>query len=620
MAINEENASGNQRAAAAPAAGQGWSFHGGMPLLQAPIPRSSSSDYFNKLKAGLQEIYKQADSGVKIDVIELSQANDSALNFSSLIVATTLTADPRLGTAYHILLAAATGDELQPRVEQMSDRTVNVKLVPGDAINDILIQKASRLVASKYNIPLEKTLFVDGTVLTTRFNPDDKQQLHDIALSAALAGVTELSTLVPGFEDINLAKLVKQGQSTIEIAFQRQQLPDPAGNVIRSDQTITFTDRKGDGQRDRQLNTGDKVAKISELGCFVDAVWYPLQDPNTFGGFAPMGNVPTQKFAARVVITNMECAVAQTPATVLLSLSTALALRNPQIWYQSFRPVQTGRKEIDMTDVGALNIEGNIPVPVPGGAGYAPDPSGFGRPIDTKDDSFRTEQLGLLLSTLFHKEPMFAIDIQEYGPQTHYLSVFAEAARQEGHAARERIFNAANILTNGEFERHFPKNGQIFATQSERIHAGTWVDYMGNTRDLRDFDYLAVANLLGQRHPQILKDFSDTFLRTDWHEWIRLEQRQRIIQQLSNDTAKFTGFFQRLTFSADFLRALDNAISTHNLRVMIRTPSSGHDFIAQRGIATYAQQALLGPGPSFIQNGGFTSGPAAMPGSNWHRF
>ncbi|HXQ33785.1 MAG TPA: hypothetical protein VN843_07225, partial [Anaerolineales bacterium] len=83
--------------------------------------------------------------------------------------------------------------------------------------------------------------------------------------------------------------------------------------------------------------------------------------------------------------------------------------------------------------------------------------------------------------------------------------------------------------------------------------------------------------------------------------------------RLSNESAKFTGYHRRVTFDARFLKALDASISSHRLEVSVRTPFSGADIYSQRGVANYANQALLGQGPSFMQQGGFstTTGPTS---------
>jgi len=608
--VNEGSgaSNGDPRAAAASAGQNGWNMHDG-GLFNAPIPRGMGSEYYNSVKTALIEIYKLADRSVDIGVVELSRATDPALDFSCILVATRLQNMPELGVAVYIILLAETGEEIQPYSDQIYDRTVMIYRVPSDAINDILVRKARRIIETAYNT--NKVLFVDGTVVNSNFNPVNKTQVHRLALTAAMAGVTELNSRTPGFKDLNLANLNKRGQAQVDVTFARQTLEDAAGNVYRSDVLINFSDRKVVDRDSRQMNTGDRNANFSTLSSFVDAVWFPAQDPNGGLGqaFAPQQMAQTRKFVARQVITDITANVAQTTASVLLALSTALALRPSSNWIQAFRPMAVSKKELDITDPGAYNYEGNLPVPQPSGI-LATNTSGFGLPIDTKSDDFKSEQLGMYIAALFNSDLMISMDIPEYGPQTHYLSVFMAAARGVD-GAYKRIIQSANELTNGEYAKHFQMGTPLFATQSERIHAGTWVDNQGNKRDLRDFDYAAVANIVGQRNPAMIREWSDTFLRLEYPENLRLEARRKMLMQLSNDTAKFTGYYQRVTFTGAFLSALDAAIATQNLQVNIRTPMSGNDFYNARGVATYAQQALLGTGQSYMRQGGYGSTPAA---------
>ncbi|HXQ35819.1 MAG TPA: hypothetical protein VN843_17520, partial [Anaerolineales bacterium] len=538
MAIRDEN-QGNgipQQGGPMPSrtSSPGWSFNDG-GLFPSPIPKGIGSEYFNKLRDKLVETYKSANRDVEINVIEMSRAMEPALDFSCIIIATRLRDIPKIGVAFHILLLAETGEEIQPLEEQIyNNQTVMIHRVPSDAVERTLIDKAAMLVQKLLNVGPKELFFVDAEVIPKTFDPDNKIMMHNLAWNAGMACVTELNTRKPDFPDLNLAHLTKGRRATVDIVFSRQQLTDLVGNVFRSDLTITFSDRVGnDNRRDRQMNSGDKNTKFSGLSSFIDVLWFPSMDQT--GGFGSAFMQPnlnqTQKFAARQVITDMQANYSQTPAAVLLALSTALCLRSPQNWVQAFKPVKTShpsRNEIDITDVGALNIEGNIPVPQPNGL-IAPDPSGFGKPIDTKADDFTTEQLGLYIAALFHRDLIIAMDVPEYGAQSHYLSMFSVAACGHNPNAITRILNAANELTGGEFQKHFKSDIPIFATTGERIHAGTWQDSKGQIRDIRDFDHIAVANLIGTRQPSVIKDWSDTFLRTEFPESQRLEARRNII-------------------------------------------------------------------------------------------
>ncbi len=588
--------------------GQFWSL-GDNNLFGSPIPKGIDSEYFNKFKTALLEIYKGAHRDVEISVIEMSRTTEPVLDFSCIIVATRLRDDPKIGVAFHVLLLAKTGEEIPTYTQRVFDREVVVTRVPGDAIDKTVVELAMKKVSEAF--PNSQVYYVDGQVVPANFDIDkaDRTLLQQIARGASMAGYVELISLKPGFEDLDLSKLNRTGQPSADITFERRQLIDAVGNVFRSDVQVAFTDRKPTGQNEqRTMNNGDRVQQFSVLHSYLDVLWNPAQDMGgqAYAYYMPQQMVKTQKFLPRQVITSIDATYAQTVGAVLLALSTALALRPAKNWMQGFRPVlsnRSSREQTDMYDIGALNIEGNLPVPQANGI-QAPNPSGYGLPVETKGSEFANEQLAVYIASLFHQEMVIAMDVPENGPQTYYLSVFATAAMGD-KTATERILDAANKLTHGEFGKNFQRNSPIFVTQPERIHAGYWIDVDGRQRDIRDFDHVAVANIC-QRDPRQIRDWSDTYLRTDYPEIQRLDARRRFIESFSNGTAKITGYYRRVTFSAQFLSALEAGIAAHGLRVNIRTPASGQDMVNYRGTAAYMAGAMLNYNQQgFLQQGGY---------------
>lgn len=586
------------------------SFHSG-GLFAAPISRGVGSEYYSKLKTSLTDIYKQADSNVEISLIDLDNSNEPALQFSSLVVALRFKSEPDLGVAYHILLLEATGDKVTPINDTvggpMGSQQIEIYRVTSDALDDVLVKMAADRVRKAF--PQGPWLMVDGCVVPSGFNPDDKGAVHQLALNAGLASSTELSIRRPGFQDLNLARVAHDSSMSINIGIQRQQISNTVGQPVRSDVQASFTSKKANQQgKFAPINSGDKEAKISEFSGFVDVLWNPVAPQNTLNPWVnpAMSQMQTQKYMAHMVITNLVSTFGYTPGMVLLSLATALSMRDDGNWIQTFRPLQTGRDEVDITDIGALNIEANL----------ANDPSGVGQRIDTKADSFKLEDLGQLVAAMMQPGLIISLDYPEVGPQSWYLSVFAAAARGSEPAQRI-IYEAAQKLTNDSFGRYFPKGAPMFVNVS-RIHLGTWTDRMGQKRDIRDIDHIAVCNLVGERNPQVIREWSDTFWRAQVPEMVRLYTRKRMITSLTQESANFTGFAQRLTFSKDFLDALVRGIKDTNLPIRVNTPLTGADFNNQRGVASFAAGALLAPGQSFAAPAGSFFAPQFAQGGGFN--
>jgi len=606
MAIQDLNQDSNQQQSQTkPKAAEGWSFHNS-GLFAAPISRGVGSEFYSKLKTNLTEVYKQSNENVEIALIDLDNVNEPALAFSCIIVALRYNKQQSNGVAYHLLILEATGDKINPIFDNINGQQVEIIRVTSDALDDILLSKALEKVRKAF--PIGPWYMVDGCVVPANFNPDDKYAVHRLALNAGLAGNTELELRNPDFRDLNLAGTVNDSNLNINIGFQHQQIEDAVGNPMRSDFLINFASKRN-GQQGKytSINSGDKEVKISEISGFLDLVWSPVNPMGGFNPWSPVQQSQTQKYLPRLVITNLASSYSYTPGSILLALATSLSLRDDNNWIQAFRPMPVSNSEIDLTDIGSLNIEANL----------NNEPSGYGTYIDTKADNFKLEDLGQLVAALIQPGLIVSLDCPESGPQAWYLSVFASAANGS-QAAYRVIYQAAEQLTNGNFTKYFPNGSPMFVDIGNRIHLGNWTDRSGNKRDIRDIDHLAVCNLVGERNPTVIRDWSDSFLRTQYPLPLRLAGRKKIISGLTNETANFTGFAQRVTFSGAFLEALSKGIKDTGLPVRVNTPLTGSDFSNQRGVATFAGSALLAPGQSFMTSGGFGYSPQNVNQGNFN--
>jgi hypothetical protein len=588
----------NQPVSGSGTSDQRWSFNNGT-LFGAPISRGIGSEVYDKIKEKLIEQFKTANNDLEIAVIDLDNVNEPALAFSSIIIAIRNKKRAEVGVAYHLLILEGTGDPIQPIFESINNQQVKILRSTSDAADPILFGKAEAKVRKAF--PNAGAYFsVDGTVIPASFNPDDKRAIHQIALNAGLSANTELEIHTPGFKDLNLASISNDSSLIVNLGFNRQQIPDAVGRPMRCDVQINFASRKNNqNTRNMSPNSGDREARVSEVCAYVDLAWNPVQQSNAYNVFAPQVPQQTQKYVANMVITNLTSNYSYTPASVLMAMATAMSLANDNNWVQAFRPNATNRNEIDMCDIGALNIEANL----------MNEANGYGTRIDTKEDTFKLQQLGQLINALIRPGVMVSLDCPEYGPQSWYLALFAAAAGGQA-GAYNLIYEAAQSLSNGNFSKHFPNGAAMFANAASRIHMGTWVDKNGVKRDIRDIDYLAVCNLVGDRNPQVIREFSDTYLRMQYPEAIRLASRERMLVSLTQETAEFTGFAKRVTFSDGFMNALNRGIQETGLNVRVNTPLTGSDFNDQRGVANFSGSAIINPMQSFMN-----VGPAVMPGA-----
>jgi len=594
MAISSgDNTTQTTAEAAAPAQ---RSYLGGS-IFGAPISRTVSSEYLNKIADGLKESYKSASPDFDINVIALDRQNEQALFYSLIVVAASMKSNPKV-VAAHILLIEASGDNPRPVQVTIMDQQIDVMRVASDAFDDRLYKIASDNLARMY--PGRQIVFVDGVVVPAEFDANDKAKIHALALNAGTSAGTELLQHQSGFKDLSIATDIKGLSTEVEISFDRRQLIDAVGMPMRSDVVVTFANRRpGQADMRQSLNTGDRDMRMSQISAFIDLLYSPTQQVTNIWQMN-QANMQ-QKFAPNLIITSLQSEVGYTPAMMLMALVTAATVNNNSYWVQTFRPTATraDAKDIDMADLGAINIEGNL--------NGAPGTK-FGEYMDVKSQNVRPEEINALIAGLIHPGLVMSIDVPDCGGQTWYLSLFRDAylGRQ---SAIQTIYAAANQLTNGEFARNFPENTPMFETmtnpEGNRIHMGYWTDNQGQTRDLRDFDYLAAANLLGRSNPQYIADWTDTFLATNYPIQWRLNARKKFIDDMSNFTAKYKGFATRVTFSSQFIGALIKACTEAGLVPMVKVPTLGMDFARQRGVAAFAQSAMMAPGASFGTSGGF---------------
>jgi hypothetical protein len=589
---------GNQAAQPQPAAQvnqqvRPWNFGSGNSggMFGVPIGRSIGSEIYNGLKAELTEIYKNANTGTEITLIDLDNQNQTALVYSSIVVVSRIKAYPKI-LAYHILTLEATGERPAPVLQYQGQKQIEIYRVAGDAVNSTLITIAKEAVSRAF--PNCESRYTDATVVPNTFNVKDKGAVFKLAFSAIAANGTELSMQDPVFADLNVTQIPSGQQLVVNMSFDDTPVVDAVDSLMRSDFQLSFATQSRQNISQHDLNKGNKEERISDLSGFVEMLWAPAE-PIVNPYAAPQQRAP-QKFAARAVVTNINNNYAYTPGSLLLAVAMVDGLALNNNYYQIFRPRIT--KDLDLRDIGALNIEGN----------FDNNATGVSSVLDTKSSAFTTENMGLYLNTLVRPGLMVAIDCPEAGPQSWYTGLFTAAAGGSS-SAYDIIYHAAEELTNGNFGKSFPRGAQMFIDNSNRIHLGHYTDRNGAQRDIRDIDYLAAANIIGANNVSNLRQFTETYLNTSISLAERLSDRKRMISSLTNETAVFTSYAQRVTFHAAFVDALRKGIAMCNVSVRINSAMSGADFNSQRGVASFANMGLMTPSQSFM---GFGNTPQNM--------
>lgn len=584
---------------------KGW----GIGVADGLLPPSQGSEQLNKLREKMLEIFKNANSAhYKVNVVVLDNAVIKQLYYSSVVVCIQEVKTNRVA-AYVNLLASTNQPPSSYQVNELGQQ-IEIKRTHADVFDSVYVNIARAKVQEA--LPNTQVTVVDGCVVPSDFNIEDNKAVYRLAYNSQQAAVVFLSSSTPGFKDLNLAEVAHDTSLAVTMDFTRQTNTDFVGDPIRADITTSFSTRANQNQnQNRQtLNTQNSAKEIfGRVSGFVNILWAPVAQPqNQWGMYNPqMGVMPTQKYAAQYVITDVHSSEATSLGAYLLLLATTLPLGIGNEWYQTF--YNSSRhlgKGVDFTDVGYLNIEANLPSKAhPGG-----NPSGVGTYIDTKGKDFTPMAFSQYMQQLFRPGLMFAIDVPKCSPQTWYLDVFSAAAHGQD-AARNLIIDTADRLTNGKFKPLF--KGNIFANYDTVVHLGYYETDAGK-RDIRDVDYLATAVKFGESDRSVLSRWSDSFLQFGRSEQVRMSDRWNIIQAVTGQKAVLTGLAERLTFTENFLYALTEGISQAGIRTQVAQSGSVLSMQIDRGVANFVDQAMLSAGVNNMFRQGFGMQSSGVPG------
>lgn len=301
---------------------------------------------------------------------------------------------------------------------------------------------------------------------------------------------------------------------------------------------------------------------LTRLDGYVDLDFH-MPQPNPQQQMYGMYGQPqpqTQRYLPRLVITRMEsAAIASTPELDLLALSTAMHLGLNNQWMQLFQPRwnKTGKKgEVDLRDVSALGFETQL----------TPDAAPGRLPLPGASDMPKFYQM---LALAIHPNLMYSMDVEEAGDLTWLHSDLYRAALGDQESTRN-IITAADRLTDGIFSQGWDGSA-VAIDEDNRIALGYWTDSKGQLRDIRDLDYLAMLNLVGEKDITILHDWSDTFYNRNIPLEIRLERRDRIQREiLGGYTLK--GYARRIVLTQKFLVHLAQSIERAGLVAQSSAP------------------------------------------------
>lgn len=578
-------------------------FHSQGGMFDRPLNFGVNSEYFNDAMTLLTARFSGVNDKYTVDLVPLDNVNFPNMTFGTIIVGARSKQDMKT-MAYHILILEVTGPELTPVIETINNCPVEVFRPTSMAFNQNLILEAEKQLAARF--PGVNLVNVDATVIPRTMslkNADGKisAMLDRVAINTSLACSTELRIRVEQRPDLNIARLDRKS-SVLEnrVTFGSEQTVDDVGNLNRTDFRVNLVSKqKGSGNQGNYiLNDGNKEVVVSEIGGYVELYWYPGQNTNNGGYGQP---APTQRYIPNIILTHLKSDLLRTPAMLGLAIAQAFSITDDNNWLQCFRSGthKGGGRRVDIRDPGALNIEANL-------GGQIGE---FSKRVNTKGDDFTFEMYSSYLRDLIRPTPLISIDCLDMGPNAWWLAPLVSAADGNSNAYKV-MYDSFDHLTNGNFSRYFAYGTEMFINPNNRIHFGSFKDNDGVDRDIRTIDHIAVCNIVGEQEPKRIRDWSDTWLRTQYPLVQRLAERANMYRQFTHESAVFTGMGTRVTISLALAEALAKSFRDMQLPIRTTSPMSGSEFDTARAIANFADQGF---GASSV----FTNNTAGGYGAVW---
>lgn len=537
----------------------------------------SGGEVYEKLYEHIQKKVKFLNEEVKTEeqygVIKLLKQN-AGLNYSAIIV----TESYNNVVAAHILMVEKTGDYPEKLIENIAGVRYEIIRTPADALDDKYISQSVQAIVDVMKVDPSSVVIVDGTIVPNEFDVTNEALVADLISNTFKSIHSEINIRVMDYKGVNINNLLasnKNGKFCINLYFNPEDANffDQTGMPVRQDICIALSYKMNNSQNNKSINQGHDVYDIVKTYGYIDFEWAPTVINNMMS---------SQKFVPNFVITHIDSQVAPTPDILMLGVASVLAINEDMNWMQSFRPVPGKKNEIDFNDIGALNIEGNI----------ENNTSGFGKKYDTKSKTFTVAELNKFVQTLVRPNIIVSIDVPKAGPETWFMSVLQYIKFRNSKEAYNRVNDYLETLTNGAYK---PGNFPMFTDISNKIHGGFYKAKDGY-KDIRHLSsYLAISNFIADTNqsPVLIAQYTNTLYNTSIPAELRSAERKKYIDEMSNKTAVYKQFYDRMTFSASFLMNMVNSLKMVGFTPVFTNMGAINDMFQRRSTSDFSA-AMLG--------------------------
>lgn len=561
-----------------------WRQNKKMPFSRA-MGGESLVKFQKAMQSALIELNINEDEGY--DLVQID-CNQSGLPVSSSLLLKAEQLGSQTYVSVFTYLIAASAGRLVPRTIQSNGGTYEIPVVPGDLFDDHYWEHISQLVTAHLGIPGIQVIDGGAMVIPADYDLED---VDGVIRSTAYYGIAGVLAgldfhLKAQSENFTVAAVGKRDRLVAHMEYNPEQIFDAVGNPVRGDVAITISGiPEQANQPGQQLSNQQRAMPMVRVAGFVDLIYHekaamgiqidPVQQMMMINnGF----QFPKTYYVPRFVQTLNEAYFDEVSLETILFGFLAVNLLNTNLaWTHVFKPRYGVPAEEDLRDIGAVGYEVML------------SEAGLCK-IDTRAATFTGEKLADILRRTIAPEMVFSVDIPEVGEMSLIQDIFRRAAEGNPDANRQLI-QAADHMLCGKFSEFFPVGAPFVINDNNRVPLGVY-QHGAETRDLRDLDYLAMLNLIGDRDMNAVMNWSSANDDINIPEEIRLDTKCRLIANALND-AKITGWARRITVSKEAAKALGEAFRANGLVIspenMIQVNSS-----SQRGNSV-ALQAAMGP-------------------------
>jgi len=555
---------------------------------------------FEKLSAKAKILNEEIKTEERYDVVKvLKQAY--GINYSAIAVVETITDS----VSVHVLMVEKTGDYPEKVIENISGIRYEITRTPADALSeDRYLKSVQKAVSDTLKVNINNVVIIDATLVPNEFDVTNDNLISDLFNNTYHAIHSENVVKTTDYKGINIPDLLqeyKNGKFFINLYFNGEDTSyfDQTGMPVRQDVCIGLSFKVNQGNNNRAINQGNDTRDIVKTYGYIDF---------EFIGNAPVnGMMSTQRFIPNFVITHIEASCAPTPDIMMLAVTSVLAINEDMNWMQAFRSTPARKNEIDFNDIGGLNIEGNL----------ENSQTGFGKKYDTKSKTFDVAELNKYIQTLIRPNILISIDVPKAGPDTWFTSMFQYIKFNNNKAAYDRVNNFLVHMTNGIYQSN---NLQVFNDTSNKIHGGYYKTKDG-VKDIRHLSsYLAISNYIADtnQNPILISQYTNTLYNSNIPSELRAAERKKFIDEMSNKTAVYKQYYDRMTFNSAFLMNLIGSLKNSGFSPVFSNMGAVNEMFVRRSTADFTS-AALGLDARVMNSNTNIFGTMYNPQATWYR-